>query len=164
MPTAISWIHHFENKALMGIMPRPRGGDWLEDEISHLKKCKVDVLISLLEKTEVQEPGLQNEDLVCQENRVKFKSFPIPDRGIPSSSADVDRLILELKRQIDQGNSIVIHCRMGIGRSSIIAGALMLTFDRNVDHILQTISKARQLQIPDTMEQVDWLKRRSKMS
>lgn len=164
MPTPISWIHQFENNVRLGIMPRPRGGDWLSDEIIYLKRNKVDLLVSLLEKSEVQELELQHEASFCKENKLQFLSFPIPDRGIPASDAGVERLIHDIKLAINQGNSVVIHCRMGIGRSSIIAGAVLLKFDENVDHILQKISAARRLKVPDTIEQVDWLKRRSRMS
>lgn len=164
MPTAISWIHHFENKARLGIMPRPRGGDWLSDEIIYLKRNKVDLLVSLLEKREVQELDLQNEASFCKENEIQFRSLPIPDRGIPTSDAEVKQLIHEIKQVIEQSKSVVIHCRMGIGRSSIIAGAVLLPYHANVEHILQKISFARGLKIPDTAEQIEWLKRHSKMS
>ena len=32
----------------VAILPRPRGGDWLEDEIRELKRAGVGVLVSLL--------------------------------------------------------------------------------------------------------------------
>jgi hypothetical protein len=41
MYTKIYWIHDFANGAKLGIMPRPRGDDWLEEEIVKLKKLKV---------------------------------------------------------------------------------------------------------------------------
>jgi len=59
-----------------------------------------------------------------------------------------------------EGASIVIHCRMGIGRSSIIAGAVLLQQGRKADDILQHISKTRGVRVPDTDEQVKWLKQR----
>ncbi len=52
MPTTIYWIHKFHNSAKIGIMARPRGDDWLEDEINNLKNNEVSVLVSLLERSE----------------------------------------------------------------------------------------------------------------
>ena len=34
-------------------MARPRGSDWLEDEINHLKNNEVGVLVSLLDRDEI---------------------------------------------------------------------------------------------------------------
>jgi len=48
----------------------------------------------------------------------------------------------------------VIHCRMGIGRSSILAGALLLTKDKKAIEVLKHISTVRGLTVPDTKEQI----------
>ncbi len=48
MPTKIYWIQSFENNARIGIMPRPRGGDWLEDEINNFKRQNITLLVALL--------------------------------------------------------------------------------------------------------------------
>ena len=40
------------------MLPRPRGGDWLADEIRSLRACGVDVLVSLLTGEEVGELDL----------------------------------------------------------------------------------------------------------
>ena len=58
MRTKIYWLHTFENAAKIGIMARPRGNDWLEDEIIHLKNQNVNVLVSLLERSEIEELNL----------------------------------------------------------------------------------------------------------
>ena len=62
MPTKIHWIYRFENKARIGIMARPGGNEWLEDEIKHLKYSNVNTLISLLESDEVDDLNLGKED------------------------------------------------------------------------------------------------------
>ena len=50
----------------LGIMPRPRGGDWLEDEIRSLRDAGVDVVISLLEPHEVAELEIAEEPAFCK--------------------------------------------------------------------------------------------------
>lgn len=62
-----------------------------------------------------------------------------------------------LSDAVKEGNSIVIHCRMGIGRSSIIAGAVVSGFGLDPLKILQHISNVRGLKVPDTEEQTKWL-------
>lgn len=160
MPTKIHWIHIFENKAKLGIMARPRGGDWLEDEIGHLKTSEVGTLVSLLERDEVHELMLAKEDQVCAAQNIQFICFPIRDRDIPANKKDVDTLVEKLAQLIEVGVNVVIHCRMGIGRSSIIAGAVLVKYKLTSKHILEHISLVRGLKVPDTEQQVLWLKSR----
>lgn len=76
MPVKIYWIHQFENNARVGIMARPRGNEWLKDEITSLQKQKVSVLVSLLEMEEVIELGLREEESLCAEQKYKIHLLP----------------------------------------------------------------------------------------
>ena len=62
-----------------------------------------------------------------------------------------------LKEKLENGASIIVHCRMGIGRSSIIAAAVLLAKGYKAMNLIREISLVRGLQVPDTKEQVDWL-------
>src|SRR6266567_3098967 len=50
----------------ISIMARPRGGDWLLDEIKALREASVDVLVSLLTPAEVMEFDLREEAECCR--------------------------------------------------------------------------------------------------
>ena len=67
----------------LAIMPRPRAGDWLEDEIAGWRLEGVDVVVSLLEPDEAAELGLQREAALCTAQGMRFLALPIPDRGVP---------------------------------------------------------------------------------
>jgi protein-tyrosine phosphatase len=157
MRTKIYWIETFESSAKIGIMARPRGGDWLEDEIRNLENSKVGVLVSLLEQDEIYELELDNEEKYCLSNKIEFINFPIKDRSIPKNNEKVENLIELLTLRIKSGSSVMIHCRMGIGRSTIIAAAVLLNFDRTTKDIIDKISEVRGLKVPDTEEQLKWL-------
>jgi protein-tyrosine phosphatase len=157
MRTKTYWIETFESSAKIGIMARPRGGDWLEDEIRNLENSKVGVLVSLLEQDEIYELELDDEEKYCLSNKIEFINFPIKDRSIPKNNEKVERLIELLTFRIKSGNSVMIHCRMGIGRSTIIAAAVLLNFDRTTKDIIDKIGEVRGLKVPDTDEQLKWL-------
>ena len=143
-------------------MARPRGDNWLEDEINHLKSSNVNVLVSLLERNEIQELNLDHEEELCVTKNIDYINFPIPDRDIPKLSDKVDQLIDRLTKKLNAGLSIVIHCRMGIGRSSIIAAAVLMTYRLKPNDIIKNISIVRGLKVPDTDKQIEWLKAREK--
>ena len=69
----------------LAITPRPRGRDWLDDDIRFLQRAGVDVVVSALTPAEVEELGLLEEGHCCQSNGLEFLSFPIEDRSVPPS-------------------------------------------------------------------------------
>ncbi|UPK69513.1 dual specificity protein phosphatase family protein [Chitinophaga filiformis] len=159
MATRIYWLHKFENSSQLGIMSRPRGNEWLEEEILSAKRQGVKVIVSLLEKDEILELDLQRQPAICAKHEILYLHFPIPDRSIPSQDKQLHHFIRQVQERIALGESTVIHCRMGIGRSSIIAGYLMVQDGYKPDEVFSYIGKVRGLRVPDTDEQEDWLKR-----
>ena len=69
----------------LAIVPRPRSCDWLNDEIAGWKAEGVDLVVGLLESEEVAELDLHSEAGLCDKHAIEFVSFPVPDRGVPSS-------------------------------------------------------------------------------
>jgi len=157
MYTKLYWLYKSDSNARLAIMARPRGGEWLEGEIVQFKKQNIGVIVSLLEFSEIVELGLTRQQELCLKHGIAYINFPIPDRDIPRSKDKVEALIRGLKAKLDEGISTVIHCRMGIGRSSIIAAAVILKEGGKADDIIQHISKIRGVSVPDTNEQVKWL-------
>ena len=158
----IYWLHTAPNYSRLGIMPRPKGDEWLEDELKRLRDQNVDIIVSLLERQEINELGLQSQPQLCKANNIEYLSFPIPDRNIPRNEAEAERFIKLLVQRLEKKTNIVIHCRMGIGRSAIIAGGILLHCGYRFDEIIPHISKMRGLAVPDTEEQAKWLKRLSR--
>jgi predicted protein tyrosine phosphatase len=157
MNTRIYWLHQYKNLSRLGIMAKPRGGEWLSKEILNFKRNKIDVIVSLLEQSEIIELGLEGESQLCLENGIIFFNFPIADRGVPDSNIKLRELLHQLTELIHNGKSIIIHCRMGIGRSSIIAGCLLLKEAYSKKDIFNHISGVRGIKVPDTNEQIKWL-------
>lgn len=162
MPTRIYWIHEFNNAAKIGIMARPRGGEWLDDEIVSFKKQQVDILVSLLERDEVADLGLDHEEAVCNEHGIRFLRFPIKDRCFPNENEKAQNFIAGVFNEVMSGLNVVVHCRMGIGRSSIIASAVIQLAGKKTDEIISKVIKLRGLKVPDTDEQLKWLIRQER--
>ena len=159
MPVKIYWIHNFENASRLGIMARPRGNEWLEEDILSLKKQGVQTIVSLLDRNEIHELDLEKEAELCLQNGIEYVNFPIADRNVPNRDPGFNNFIGQLKEKISAGGQMVIHCRMGIGRSTIIAGCLLIKPGYKTDDIVAHISKIRGMRVPDTDEQIAWLKK-----
>jgi protein-tyrosine phosphatase len=140
----------------LAIMPRPRSGDWLEDEVASLKSARVDAVVSLLQDDEIAELGLEEEDRLCQAVGIDFLRFPIADRGVPDAT-ELRKFARDLLKRIRSGQSAVVHCRAGIGRSSVVAAAVMIEGGATSAAAFESIAAARGLRVPDTDEQRGWL-------
>jgi protein-tyrosine phosphatase len=141
----------------LGTAARPRADDWLEDEIAGWAADGVDIVVCLLELSEVHELGLPREEELCRSHGLAFISFPIPDYSLPKSPQDASKLARGLVDDLEQGRSIVIHCRAGIGRSSTIAACTMICAGVTAADALSRIEAARGVRVPDIEEQREWV-------
>jgi protein-tyrosine phosphatase len=149
-------LHEFENVAL-AIMARPRAGDWLSEEITSWHRAGVRTVVSLLEPAEVAELGLGEEAVLCSAAGIDFLSYPIPDRGVPVSVRALNELVNPLAAKIKAGHLVAVHCRAGIGRSSLVAAAILVRAGIPYLKAFPALSKARGVTVPDTEAQVNWL-------
>lgn len=158
METQIYWLAA-DPLLKLGIMARPRGGDWLEDEVQSLSKQGVAVVASLLTNEESEELGLSKEAEFCERYGIRFTSFPIEDRGVPATDIGTQNFIRLLANALGKGEPIVIHCRMGVGRAPLIAAACMVLLGQSPDAAFRQVALARGCVVPETPEQRDWLHR-----
>ena len=156
MRPQVYWIN-LPMAGRLGIMARPRAGDWLDDEISGWRAQSIDIIISLLEQEEVSELGLQREAGLCREQGMEFLSFPIPDRGVPESLHDALALAQAVATKLGEGRAVAVHCRAGIGRSSLIAACALVCSGSDPAAAFEVIGEARGVSVPDTERQRDWV-------
>jgi len=81
LKTELYWIQA-AGPGKLAVLPRPRGGDWLEEEIWSLREAGVDILISMLQRDEEAMLGLEREGELARAQGMEFISHPIPDRDV----------------------------------------------------------------------------------
>jgi len=116
----VFWIEG-DPKAALAIVTRPRGDDWLEDELLRLKRQGIDALVSMLEAEEADSLGLSEEASLTEKTGLSFVSYPIPDRTTPADLPSFHIFATRLAIRLAAGEHIGIHCRGSIGRASIAA-------------------------------------------
>ena len=92
-------------------MPRPRAGDWLADEIAGWDAEGIDIAVGLLEPHELAELDLRQLPAACRVAGIDYISFPIPDRGVPASITETDRLVRRLSDALIADKAVAVHCR-----------------------------------------------------
>ncbi|HEV8062067.1 MAG TPA: hypothetical protein VGP68_19470 [Gemmataceae bacterium] len=138
-------------------MPRPRAGDWLEDEIQSWHRAGVDVIVSLLTREEQSELILPDEESLCLANGIDFVSFPIVDRSVPPSAEAFSDQVARLAERLADGKNIAVHCRQGIGRAALVAICLLIWSGLGPASAIERVGVARGCNVPETPEQGRWI-------
>jgi protein-tyrosine phosphatase len=115
------------------------------------------MVVSLLELEEQDELGLAEEGPLAEAHDVRFVSFPILDRAVPQSLSATAALLVKVREALDNGKTVGIHCRQGIGRSALIAGGVLIVSGVEPRTALESVARARGVPVPDTAEQKAWL-------
>jgi hypothetical protein len=110
----------------LAITTRPRGDDWLDDDIAALQRQGIEVLVSLLGRDEARELGLSAESTACKAVGLEFLELPVPDFGTPDDPLTFVETSNYLVGLLRSGKSVAVHCRQGIGRSGLLAVSILL--------------------------------------
>lgn len=140
-------------------MARPRGGEWLQDEVRGLAAHRVDVMVSsLLSDSEVVELDLKAEERLARAAGIDFRRLPTPDLQLPDPEGA--RGVAErLCQSLGDGRHVAIHCRAGIGRSSTLAALVLVLEGMSPPDAWQRIEQARGMPVPDTAAQRSFVDR-----
>ena len=136
---------------------RPRGGDWLADEITSWQSAGVGIVLSLLTAEEEGTLELQREEATVKGLGMDFLSLPIEDRQVPGSETEVAATVERLNARLRSGGNAVIHCRQGVGRSGLIAACLLVSRGMDSAAAVQRVSAARGVAVPETTGQRHWI-------
>jgi protein-tyrosine phosphatase len=147
------------NQHRLAIALRPRGGRWLDVDMLLMKEAGVDVLVSMLPADEAAELGIGNEAAACQSAGMRYLSYPIPDGETPSSTSSFTVFVDQLRRALDGGESVAVHCRASIGRAPLLLAAVLCSEGATPQDAFKCLAVARGAQVPETREQERWIER-----
>lgn len=141
----------------LAIVLRPRGDDWLQDDLSRMRKGGIQTLVSTVEDWEAGMLGLANERATAESLGLHFISYPMQDRSTPPQRDSFKRFVLSLAQRLHNGEKIGVHCRGCIGRSTVVTAATLITMGWSAADALDAIEITRGCSVPDTEEQREWI-------
>jgi protein-tyrosine phosphatase len=152
----------YDGPGRLATMAHPPGGAGLAEAMAGLADAGVDVLVSALREDEMALLELTGERAAAEAAGIEFVNLPILDNSVPepSDGPAVRRLADRLAEQLRADRFVVTHCRAGIGRCSMLAGATLVRgFGVDPARVWELIRAARGYPVPDNTEQEAWLYR-----
>lgn len=146
-----------EGPGRIAIRPRPEGWERLEGEMAEMKARGVDILVSLLEDMEASRLGLAEERAAAEATGITFLQFPIRDHSTPAVPEEAIAFATDLAARYQAGESIVLHCFAGIGRSALMAIATLVKAGVDLETASNAMSESRGLRVPETRAQYAFL-------
>lgn len=156
MTPSLFWVP-LDVPGRLAITARPRGNDWLPDEVAAWKRAGVTLVVSLLTPDEETDLGLVNEAAECAAAGVQFLRVPVPDRGIPANRTEFAGVVSAVVAEVNNGGMVAVHCRQSVGRAPLLAIAVLKAFGVPTSLACTRVSVARGVQVPETNEQAEWL-------
>ena len=147
--------HEFPGQ--LAIMPHPPGGDALPAALSELRTRGVSVLVSLLTPSEMARLMLTAERDLFEASGGTFAAFPIEDRSVPHDVAAYGCLVDDTYARLCGGESVVMHCWGGIGRSGLTACTVMTRAGITPTDAMSRVSRIRGTDVPESAVQREFL-------
>ena len=140
----------------LSTMPAPAGAAELDASVAELARDGVDVLVSLLPPEQATGLGLAGEEAAALRAGLAFRAFPVADFGVPERQP-AEAFLELVAGDLDAGKHVAVHCWGGIGRSSLIAAALLVARGTDAEDAWAQIAAARGVSVPETDEQRAWV-------
>lgn len=134
------------------LSPCPTGRTDLHAELARIAADGVGHIVSLLEPEEATSLGLTDEAQACAELGIHFHHLSVRDGSIPGYARYV-KFMDDLATALADGRGLLVHCRHGIGRSSLIVIGLLLRNGMNYPEAAALASDARGAILPATPPQ-----------
>lgn len=137
---------------------------WERDLEADLRRLReeyhTEVLVSLLERKEYSELGIPELFRKAGEMGMEVLRLPIPEYGVPidPEAENYGPLIEDVAKRLEEGQTVVIHCRGGLGRSGMVAASVLVALGRPAGEAIQIVREARKgaVETPDQEDRVRW--------
>lgn len=137
-------------RLLLTAMPGRDGP--LEDELAEIARCSRVVVLTTDEEIAAKSP-LYGEWLAARpvDASPPFVRYPIGDFRVPDDPDAFLGLAREIASRVQAGESVVVHCAAGIGRTGMFATCVLIALGVGRDDALAAVDRAGSG--PETPEQ-----------
>ena len=141
--------------------PLAMTGPWSRDmrtDIAAIADWGAVALVTLMESHELDRLGVSGLGEMVVSQGLDWYDLPIQDVSVPSTAFEVqwEEVGKTLRKRLLNGQSIVVHCRGGLGRTGLVAARLLIELGDKPEAALQRVRAARPGAV-ETVEQEEYV-------
>jgi protein-tyrosine phosphatase len=137
-------------------------GRWERDLETDLQRLReeydTEVLVSLLERDEYSDLGIDELFQKAEEMGIEVLHLPIPNYGVPMDPEERNYrpMIEDVAERLEEGQTVVVHCRGGLGRSGMVAASVLVALGHPAEEAVRIVREAREgaVETPDQEDRV----------
>ena len=171
-PIDVHWVPDLPTDGAIGLTLAPgkhgpsyyHPAGWARDLDADLERLRqhhgADVLVSLMEDHEYDLLAVPDLRARARDVGLEVRHFPIADESVPPAWQDdaFAALVAGIRRALDDGRRVVVHCRGGVGRSGLVAAAVATTYCDDADAAIARVRRAQRFAV-ETDEQEAYVQR-----
>ncbi|MBW6456192.1 MAG: cyclin-dependent kinase inhibitor 3 family protein [Trueperaceae bacterium] len=156
-PIRVHWVPDLPTAGALGLTLAPgkhgqsfyHPAGWARDLDADLDRLRrhhrADVLVSLIEDHECDLLGIPDLRGRARDAGLEVRHFPITDGSVPPPwrGDAFAELVAAIRRSLDDGRRVVVHCRGGVGRSGLVAAAVATTCGDDADAAIARVREAQ---------------------
>lgn len=128
----------------------------LEEFLQEAEEAGINHILCLVSDEEIAEKSPEYLEAIHHGTiPARLWQHPIPDYGAPDQPDEILQAVDAMKQALIRGESVVIHCAAGIGRTGMVATALLIRLGFSQPVATRTIEQAGST--PETEEQWDFI-------
>jgi protein-tyrosine phosphatase len=101
------------------------------------------LLVSLVEDQELKLLDIERLPWTARDAGLRVRRLPIVDVDVPRSMADVIEVVRIVLAVASAGDTVVIHCRGGLGRAGTIASCCLVALGHGAEKAVAVVRAAR---------------------
>ena len=128
--------------------PHAMTGPWARDlktDIAAIVDWGASTLVTLMESHELERLAVGGLGEMAQSQGIEWYHLPIRDVSVPSRAFEMAWVGAgrELRSRLLDGQSVVVHCRGGIGRTGLVAARLLVELGEGPAAALSRVRSVR---------------------
>lgn len=122
----------------------PSSDTLLRDDLVRLRDHHgTRLLVTLTEELEMRKLGISRLLPTARRLGLRTLWFPIPDVSVPRDVEDAAPPVRRIVRAMRRGETVVVHCRGGLGRSGTIAACCLVALGRGAEEAIALVRAVR---------------------
>ncbi len=131
-----------------------------EEFVSEAARVKLDLVVCLAADHEVRSKSpAYSAARSGQTTSFRIENFPIEDHGVPQENErqGFEELVKRISGELRTGNTVLIHCWMGIGRTGTVATCVLLELGLDTATSVQLVKRAGSgAEVPAQKDLIAW--------